>query len=140
MSLLEQIILCSIGTKRRYGRGGEWEKGGREGWREGRVEGEGWEVVEERKGGQEKVWEGEGEREGVLRRRERVLEEGREELWRVGSRWERRVWSEGRGRVCLFGAKCCFPLSLSMYRTTEVGNFVWKLLSIIAEEENLELR
>ncbi|KAL5479868.1 hypothetical protein EMCRGX_G023460 [Ephydatia muelleri] len=25
-------------------------------------------------------------------------------------------------------------------RTTEVGNFVWKLLSIIAEEENLELR
>ena len=106
---------------------------GREGWREGRVEGEGWEVVEERKGGQEKVWEGEGEREGVL-------EEGREELWRVGSRWERWVWSEGRGRVCLFGAKCCFPLSLSMYRTTEVGNFVWKLLSIIAEEENLELR
>ena len=70
----------------------------------------------------------------------RVLEEGREELWRVGSRWERRVWSEGRGRVCLFGAKCCYTLSLSMYRTTEVGNFVWKLLSIIAEEENLELR
>ena len=26
------------------------------------------------------------------------------------------------------------------YRSTEVNNFVWNLLSVIAEEENLELR
>ena len=27
-----------------------------------------------------------------------------------------------------------------VYRSTEVSNFVWNLLSVIAEEENLELR
>ena len=35
---------------------------------------------------------------------------------------------------------CVLCPTCVVYRSTEVNNFVWNLLSVIAEEENLELR